>query len=259
MDKQTATFDWSAKRTINWIFFIMLGMEILIVLLDGVITYARTIQHDSIRGMFNITREDSLGTWFSCLQAFLAGMAFLLVARSQSLIGNPKWKIIGWALIGCFFLYVSVDDGIKFHERIGTFMGDLSEEKVDDGHTDTIYERITHFPSYYWHIFFMPIFISFGLFMFTFLMRELKTWQLRIMLVTALSFFVISQGLDYLENIDEVHEWVQETFFLREYTVMHFSKSIEEFMEMFGTTLFLMIALRYLLDHFNELRFKFQD
>lgn len=242
----------NAYRTLRIVFWGLVAFEILLFMLDGFVSYVKVVgDYGNVHRITNLTREDSIGTWFACLQAFWVSMAFLAVGLVQRTLGSPEWKRWCWFLLALFFFYVSVDDGSKIHERVGSMAGELLEEKGGEDHP------LLNFPTYYWHMVYMPAFFFIGLFIFGFLWVELKTMAARLTLLAALGFYVLSQGLDFLEEIEPVQEAVQDFFDASEYTVLHFSKISEELMEMVGTTFFLIMPLKYLIDRLADLRVRF--
>ena len=64
-------------------------------------------------------------------------MQFLLIAlvlwmiflRVRELDG-AKWKARGWAFLTGVFLFLSVDDGSKLHERVGTWFKARAQKKA---------------------------------------------------------------------------------------------------------------------------------
>ena len=65
----------------------------------------------------------------------------------------------------------------------------------------------------------------------------------RIILLAALTCFVFAVGIDFLEGLAKGHPLniltlIREQYSLSKYTVNHFAKSLEEFLEMLGITLF---------------------
>jgi hypothetical protein len=54
--------------------------------------------------------------------------------------------------------------------------------------------------------------------------------------------------MDLLEGIDDVVDALEELLSVSNYTVRHFAKSAEEFLEMLGQTLLLVAFLRHLGD-----------
>ena len=59
--------------------------------------------------------------------------------------------------------------------------------------------------------------------------------------------YALAMELDYLEGVKGGHAGIERLLSLDGYTVRHFSKSLEEFIEMLGTTFFFVCFLRYLL------------
>jgi len=65
-------------------------------------------------------------------------------------------------------------------------------------------------------------------------------------------FMAIAVGLDFFEGLDDSHAWnvqvwIRDAFDLSKYTVRHFAKSLEEFLEMMAISLLLMLFIRHLI------------
>jgi len=121
--KQPLNFNLRADVIVNRLFWCLLGFELFIVFLDVFVNHYEWSSVGSIRRMLNITREDSLSNWFSSIQAVIVGSVIWLIAfavRNQKRDKHYKWKFYCWAGIGTFFIYLGIDDAIKFHERMGT-------------------------------------------------------------------------------------------------------------------------------------------
>ena len=142
---------------------------------------------------------------------------------------------------------MAIDDGAQFHERIGSsFKRILHGDDVYDG-----MEIAGFFPSYAWQLVFLPIFGAFGLFILWFLNRELELTRHKGMVVAAIGLLVLAVIADFFEGLEmdhpwSLHGWIEYTWDLTEYQVRHFSKSIEEFMEMLAMTLLWITFLRHL-------------
>jgi hypothetical protein len=90
-----------------------------------------------------------------------------------------------------------------------------------------------------------------GVFMGLFLSRELKRSATRALAAAGIICFVAAVGLDFIEGMDKGHPWnlhtlIEEKYELESYTVRHFSKVIEEMLEMLGTTFFWTAFLMHL-------------
>jgi hypothetical protein len=248
--KQPLDFSLRADVITRRIFWCLLGFELLIVFLDVFVNHYEWSSVGSIRRMVNITREDSLSNWFSSLQAIIVGSVIWLTAfaaRKQMQDNHYKRKFYCWAGIGSFFIYIGIDDAIKFHERVGTAFKVLlfeSEERSGTGILDAAYNA---FPSYTWQIVFGPFFMAMGIFILWFLLKELSSQRLKYLFIVAICMYVLTVGMDYVEGLDsETFEGIADFFSTEEYRIRHMSKTIEEFFEMFATTIFLIVFLKNL-------------
>jgi len=98
-----------------------LGFELFIVFLDVFVSHYKWTSIGAIRRMVNITREDGLSNWFSSLQLIVVGTTLWLTAfavKNQTQNTRVKKRFYCWASIAVFFIYMGIDDAIKFHERI---------------------------------------------------------------------------------------------------------------------------------------------
>ena len=144
--------------------------------------------------------------------------------------------------------------GAQVHERIGT----LSRALSDGGNSGVL----AWFPSYPWQVLFLPVFGGFGLLLGLFLWNELRSRAAFALVLSALACLVAAVGLDFIEGLGEEHPWnlyawIVAQVDLAEFTVTrfrhtpydtveHFSRSLEEFLEMLANTLLLVTFLRHL-------------
>ncbi len=246
-----------ANRAITILFVILLVAEVFFVLADAIINVERLTDLGPIRRFFNITREDGVASWFGVTQTWMVGLTaglLWVVARAQ---GAPRWRRVGWAILTLFLLYMALDDGAKFHERIGS---SLKEVVLDDSDAD----HIGFFPSYPWQLVFVPIFGVFGVFLLWFLNRELTATGDKLLVVAAIGLLVLAVIADFFEGMDKDHaynlqRWIREAWDLRASTVRHYSKALEEFMEMLAMTLLWVVFLRHLVRTAPTLEVKFQN
>lgn len=238
-------------RMIRNIVIFCIVLEIFLVLLDAFINYGKYIDIGAIRRFCNIAREDSFASWFGTTQTFMVGLTLWLIALIVKNTPAPKKTVIGWCVIAAFFTYMAVDDGAEIHERLGTAFKTVAKAGSDGDSSSWISQLLDIFPSYTWQILFVPFFGIMGIFILIFLWQELNSKTARILVILALSCFVSAVGIDFIEGLDKKHEWNIHTFIrkeyaLKKYTVRHFSKSLEEFIEMLGTTLFWTAFLSHL-------------
>ena len=94
--------------------------------------------------------------------------------------------------------------------------------------------------------------------MIVFLMRQLPAIQLKAIVWMALGLFVIAIGLDVVEGMENGFMLrAADVFSTFPNRAVHFSKSIEEFLEMAGTTIFLFIFLKTLMYTTSSITFEF--
>ena len=149
----------SGKAWYKNCFLFLVAFEVVLIFLDVFVNYFRWASVGAIRRMVNITREDSIGTWFSSSQMILVGVVLFLIAlalKKQNSVKQVKWRYRGWLLIATFFTYMGIDDAIKFHERIGTAFKSLSNSGLTNnpGFIDSLWSM---FPSYAWQFVFGDI------------------------------------------------------------------------------------------------------
>ncbi len=239
--------DINAERAITVLFIVLVAAEVFFVLADAIINAGELTELRPIRRFFNIAREDGVASWFAVTQTWMLGLTAAFLYAIVKADGAPRWRRFGWGFIAIFLLYMAIDDGAQFHERIGSSVKYLL-------HGDDYYDGMPiagFFPSYSWQLVFLPIFGAFGLFILWFLNREFETRRLKGMVVAAIGLLVLAVVADFFEGLEldhpmNLHGWLEITFDLTEYQVRHFSKSIEEFMEMLAMTLLWITFLRHL-------------
>ncbi len=245
--KQPLNFNIKPDVITMRIFGCLLGFELFIVFLDVFINHYEWSSVGSIRRMVNITREDSLSNWFSSIQAIAVGAVIWLTAigvRKQMQGNHYKRKFYCWAGIGTFFIYLGIDDAIKFHERMGTAYHVLlfDDDSSNEGVLGSLYNV---FPSYTWQMVFGPFFMAIGIFIVWFLWKALEPRRLWYWFLVGMSLYAVAIGLDYVEGLDcEQYEGISAFFSTEEYRIEHLSKTLEEFLEMVGTTIFLVVFLK---------------
>ena len=248
--KQPLNFVLRSDVITRRVFWCLLGFELFIVFLDVFVNHYKWSSVGAIRRMVNITREDSLSNWFSSLQAIVVGSIIWLTAiglRKQMQGNHYKRKFYCWAGIGSFFIYLGIDDAIKFHERMGTAFRVLLFEDDDTSGAGVLGYIYDVFPSYTWQMVFGPFFISIGIFIIWFLWKELSSKELWNWFLVGISLYAVAVGLDYVEGLDgEPYEemGIAGFFSTHDDRIRHMSKALEEFLEMLGTTIFLIVFLK---------------
>ncbi len=239
---QPQPFNFDPETAGRKVLLCCLLVELAILLLDLLFNYFQWIDSSSLRKIFNVAREESLGTWFSVVQAAVAGLVLLALHDVSRRRQTGGW---GWLVLALFFLYLSADDAAKIHERVGGTMGKLA--RSDDA---GIFSSIaSSFPSYNWQWVFAPFFGGFGLYILYFLWRQVSENRLRLMVLAAFGCWALAVGIDFLEGREGFFESMANALEVKKYTVSHPLLMLEEFLEMFGTTLFLSLFVYLLVDH----------
>ena len=253
-----ARLEVDARRLISIMFISLVALEVFFVLGDAIINVERLTELGPVRRFFNITREDGVASWFGVTQTWMLGLtaAFLYVLVRAG--GAERWRRAGWAFIAIFLLYMAMDDGSMFHERIGSSVKELIKGDEDES------RQIGFFPSYTWQLVFLPIFGSFGLFIVWFLNKELRVARDKLYVLAAVGLMVLAVVADFFEGLEiddpiNLHGWIKRTWDLSTYQVQHYSKSVEEFMEMLSMTFLWVVFLRHLTRVAPEIHIRFRN
>lgn len=131
-----------------------------------------------------------------------AGLIYLVVKRDQ----RPRWVIFGWLLLTVFFLYLAMNDGAEFHERMGSAFKKFHEDEVEYQEPAALGAKaLKFFPSYSWQVVFMPFFGTMGLFIIFFLWKEFNDRKSRVMVGLGLGLLVMGLLFDFVEGLEDFH------------------------------------------------------
>lgn len=73
---------------------------------------------ERVYGMFSLSFETNLPTWYSSSLLAAAAVGLALVAA----VTRDRWRRYWWALAGCF-AFMSLDESIEIHEQLGGLVG----------------------------------------------------------------------------------------------------------------------------------------
>jgi hypothetical protein len=248
---------------------VWVALEIGLLVFDYHVNYGGVHVVGSLRRLANMAREDSLANLAAVLQVALLALTLWAVYLTVPGQRQFKWCRRGWLVLALFFSYITIDDGSRVHERLGTAI-----EQMMRGSTQASGQRLIDlFPSYTWQIVYLPLFGVLGLFTVIFLWKKLEPEYSRVLIVSGIACFVVAVGMDFLEGLDEqsrynpyawmagqldISRFTDRRFHETPYdTLLHFSKTLEEAIEMFGTTLIWMAVLRHWAQVTGELRLRF--
>jgi hypothetical protein len=221
-------------RPLLLIFTACVAIEVTLVLLDLTVNWLKWSDTGAIRRLFNITREDGLASFFGIMQtaavAVTLWLTWFLVRQHKS--SSVSLNSAGWLMLAIFLTYIAIDDGAMVHERIGTAFSRANAH--------------LSLPTYGWQFVMGPLFAVMGIAMIGFLWRQGSAAVRRDWLIAAFSCMAIAVGLDYIEGMEDGYRLLIDQTGWRTKTIAHFSKSIEEFLEMLGMSILLILFLRHL-------------
>jgi hypothetical protein len=235
-------------------------MEVGLVVLDATINYGKWVRMSALQEFLNTASERSLPAWVAVTQTWMVALTLALIAAATARAGKSRWPVAGWVLLSLFFAYMSMDDGTAFHERLGGGMEHRLGSPVESA-GEAVEPLLGWFPSYGWQLALGPFFAGVGLFMVLFLWRQLGDKRLFGLAIAALALMALAVGMDFIEGLERSHPWnlhvgIEQWLGLDSHTVRHFSKSLEEFLEMLGTTLFWLAFLGHLIGRFPVLHLR---
>lgn len=215
----------------------VVGTILLLLVADYLLNFFDLAGNDRVRRLFNVAREESIPTWFASAQALGVAVTGWILARLD--LGARR----RWLGVGAFFLYVSVDDSAKVHERLGSALGEVFEDRA----------WAANFPSYTWQLFVAPVLGLALLSVVIFLWRR-TTGRYRHWAPAGLAGFGVAQAIDFLEGVDGLFEGWSDRWGVEEYTVSHGFRAVEELLEMLSTTAMWAVLLTYLAGLVSGLR-----
>jgi hypothetical protein len=223
-------------RLAGRVFFWAVVSEALLVVGDYVFEHHRWIDDLSVRRLFNLAREETIPSWFSSTQAFLVGLTAFAVAWVVGRRGAGRWTRIGWVLIGLFFVFTSMDDASKFHEKVGSALERALEARRTSGSAGLL-------DTYPWHLFVLPLYVAGGLLVFLVAWRHLRAHGLFGYVLAGLLLLATAVAFDWIEGLEDergetgrVLNAMADAHGVARGTFSHFWKVAEEAIEMLGTT-----------------------
>lgn len=233
-DKDIGDVEFDRAQLLKRVGVFCVLSALALVICDIVFAHNKLIDVGAVRRYFNITREDGIANWFSSTQMLFVGITNWLIFFRTS---GPTKK--GWALLASAFTFIAIDDATKLHERIGTATRVLTGGSYKD--PDSIFAI---FPSYSWQLVLGPFFAVLGLYIVWFVWENMGNKKLFFMVCGGLGCFALAVSFDFIEGFrDNPYDALADSLGTRSKTISHFSKLIEEWIEMSGNTLLLLAFL----------------
>lgn len=229
--------DVNFDRLIAWVVIGCLAVEAIILVLDVLMNLAELWYFEKFKVLSDVAQEKSFGTWFSVVLNFMAAITALVISSHFRFVSVKKSRFWGWLIVALFFAYISLDDHLVLHERVGGTLGPIFFNWLLGS------ER--PFGTYEWIFMFGPIFGAFGVFFLIFLYRELGAGKQRVFLVSGLSLWALAVLMDAWEGTSHPYNGIIAATGFKELHVRHFFMLIEELIEMVGSTVFLYLFLSH--------------
>ncbi len=231
----------NARRIVIHSVVALVCADVALFLLDIFVAHHGDGFYQPIRLLFNITREDSLPTWYASTKTLVVGAvlwAHFGFCRFHRRAARSKFV---WAALAVLFTYMAVDDGSRLHERIGVSLYAFTGVMEGAPETDRLVflgYLLELFPSYPWQVVFAPFLVATGLLLLYVIFWETAERRSQLAVLVGLGCLVLAVGLDFVEGLQEAGNVYLGGFLGRNNTdVIHYLKATEELIEMLGMTL----------------------
>ena len=218
----------SFPRKLSWyLWLVCCGL----VVCDSVLTFHDVTGYYVFYRVFDMTREETIPNWYASILLFCIALTCVLTYAIQRL-RVERHEAAPWLFFGGFFAFLSMDDGAKIHERLGSFFRELAEE--GDG-MFTIFQPLLEAASTYsWQIFVLPVFLFCAFFILLWGFNNISVRETHRWIILGGFFIAIALGLDYFEGLVDNEVVDLEGRALSAYAIEHYQRVAEEFLEMTG-------------------------
>jgi hypothetical protein len=244
MNSESLHLNFRFSRFILWVILACIVAEAIIFILDVFVNLAEIWYLEKFKELSDVAQEKSFGTWFSVVQNFMVSVTALVTAVHYRALNPRKGLFLGWLVVSLFFAYISLDDHLMLHERIGGTLGPVIFGKTL-GNRDLM-------PTYNWHFLLGPFFVAFGVFFLIFLFRQFKRWRDRVLLILGLALWGTAVLMDAWEGTRDPYGWLTRATGFKEIYIRHTAMLLEEMLEMAGSTIFLFLLLTHLKDLYTR-------
>jgi len=231
-------------RKIPLFILALFAIEALIVLCH--ILFAALFPfHNSVALFFNLNEEGNLPAWFSAIQLYSVAILLFMFFWGKREQGDFSWGVL---LGAAGFLFLSVDEGAKVHERVGTIIDAIVvggatsiQDVTHDNHGDLLLPVTGYWMFYLGPVALVALFLWWrSIRRFTETSRNSQTK----VLIGALIFLASATLPEIFSN-----------FLIGNLFAMHAELVIEEWGEMLGITICLWGVFELCRDHNINLDF----
>lgn len=215
------------KRMFWYLWLVCCGL----VACDSVLTFHDVTGYYVFNRVFDMTREESIPNWYASILLFCIALTCAVTYTIQRRRVDRR-DALPWVFFAGFFTFLSMDDGAKIHERLGSFFRELAEE--GDG-VFTVFQPVLEAASTYsWQIFVLPVFLFFAFFILLWGFNNISVRETHRWILLGGFFIAIALGLDYFEGLVDNGVIDLEGRLLSVNTIEHYQRVLEEFSEMTG-------------------------
>ena len=215
------------KRMFWYLWLVCCGL----VACDSVLTFHDVTGYYVFNRVFDMTREESIPNWYASILLFCIALTCAVTYTIQRRRVDRR-DALPWVFFAGFFTFLSMDDGAKIHERLGSFFRELAEE--GDG-VFTVFQPVLEAASTYsWQIFVLPVFLFFAFFILLWGFNNISVRETHRWILLGGFFIAIALGLDYFEGLVDNGVVDLEGRPLSVNTIEHYQRVLEEFSEMTG-------------------------
>jgi len=239
----------SFPRTLSWyLWLVCCGL----VVCDSVLTFHDVTGYYVFHRVFDMTREESIPNWYASILLFCIGLTSLLIYVVQRAKGVRRADASPWLFFSGFFTFLSMDDGAKIHERLGSFFRELTEE--GEGIFWVFQDVLDSASTYSWQVFVLPVFLFVGFFMLLWGYQHVRNLETQRWVIFGSVCIALAIGVDYFEGLVDNDVVTLEGRAFSEDTIAHYQRVIEEFLEMSGFIAVLRGLWFYLLSISNAVK-----
>ena len=218
----------SFPRQLSWyLWLVCCGL----VVCDSVLTFHDITGYYVFHRIFDMTREESIPNWYASILLFCIALICVLTYRIQR-VRVEKNEAAPWLFFGGFFAFLSMDDGAKIHERLGSFFRELAEE--GDGIFTSFQPLLEAASTYSWQIFVLPVFLFCAFFILLWGFKNISVHETHRWILLGGFFIAIALGLDYFEGLVDNGVIDLEGRAISENAIEHYQRVLEEFLEVTG-------------------------
>lgn len=219
----------SFPRKLSWyLWLVCCGL----VVCDTVLTFHDITGYYVFHRVFDMTREETIPNWYASILLFCMGLTSLLIYVVQRASGVLRPDASPWLFFAGFFTFLSMDDGAKIHERLGSFFRDLTEE--GEGIFWIFQDALETASTWGWQFFVLPVFLFVGFFMLIWGYQHVRNPETHRWVLIGGLCIAAALGLDYVEGLVEYDVVSIKERALSEDTIAHYQRVLEEFLEMTG-------------------------